>query len=121
MVGAGTELFFVQPDKSNYFGLLTAGQNGIGKIYKDQDVIIRVQGYPSEQFGYLKGKVAYISNLPNRNDSFLIRVELPKDLITNQKHQLQFRNNLLASAEIVTKERRLLERFTGKMYEIIKR
>jgi HlyD family secretion protein len=121
LVSAGTELFYVQPDKNNYFGLLTAGQNGIGKIYKNQDVIIRVQGYPSEQFGYLKGKVAYISNIPNRNDSFLIRVELPKDLITNQQQQLQFRNNLLATAEIVTKERTLLERFTGKIYELMMR
>lgn len=121
LISAGTEIFYVQPYKSNYFGLLTAGQNGIGKIYKDQDVIIRVQGYPSEQFGYLKGKVAYISNLPNRNDSFLIRVILPRDLITNQKYQLQFRNNLLASAEIVTKERRLLARITGQLSEIIRR
>jgi multidrug resistance efflux pump len=121
LVSAGSELFYVQPGKSNYFGLLTAGQNGIGKIATGQDVIIRVQGYPSEQFGYLKGKVTYISNLPNRNDSFLIRVDLPKDLITNQQYKLQFRNNLLATAEVVTKERRLLERFTGKMYEMMSR
>jgi multidrug resistance efflux pump len=121
LVGAGTELFYVQPGKSSYFGLLTAGQNGIGKIYKDQDVIIRVQGYPSEQFGYLKGKVTYISNLPNRSDSFLIRVELPKDLITNHQHKLQFRNNLLATAEVITKERRLLERFTGQLADVLRR
>jgi multidrug resistance efflux pump len=118
-VAKGTELFYVQPPTGEYFGLLTAGQNGIGKIAKGQGVLIRVQGYPSEQFGYLKGEVAYISNLPNRNDSFLIRVELPKNLRTNQRYQIQFMNNLLASAEIVTEKRRLLERFTGKLYELI--
>lgn len=121
MVQDGAELFYVQPSSGSYFGLLTAGQSGVGKIAKGQAVLIRVQGYPSEQFGYIKGTVGYISNMPNRSDSFLIKVELPHGLLTNQRQQLQFRNNLLASGEVITKERRLIERFTGKLFEIMRR
>lgn len=121
VAGVGTELFYIQPDSGKYFGLLAAGQNGIGKISVGQDVLIKVQGYPSEQFGYLKGKVGYISSLPNRNDSFQIKVELPYGLLTNQQQQFQFRNNLLASAEVITKERRLLERFSGRLFEMLRR
>jgi len=120
-IPANTELFYVQPASTSYYGSLTAGQNGIGKITVNQDVIIRMQGYPSDQFGYIKGKVSYISNLPNRNDSFLIKIALPDGLVTNQHKNLFFRNNLLASGEVITENRRLIERFTGKLYDMIKR
>ncbi|MBY0477004.1 MAG: HlyD family secretion protein [Chitinophagaceae bacterium] len=120
-LSANTELFYVQPLSTSYYGSLTAGQNGIGKIAANQDVLIRLQGYPSEQFGYIKGKVSYISNLPNRNDSFLIKVDLPNGLVTNQQKHLFFRNNLLAYGEVITENRRLFERFTGKLYDMMKR
>lgn len=121
LLPANTELFYVQPASTSYYGSFTAGQNGIGKIAANQDVLIRLQGYPSEQFGYIKGKVGYISNLPNRNDSFLIKVTLPNGLVTNQQKILFFRNNLLASGEVITENRRLIQRFTGKLYEMMKR
>ncbi len=121
LLSANTELFYIQPASTTYYASLTAGQNGIGKIALDQKVVIRLQGYPSEQFGYLTGKVSYISNLPNGNDSFLIKVDLPNGLVTNQAKTLFFKNNLLATGEIVAQNRRLLQRFTGKLYEIIKR
>lgn len=121
LLGANAELFYVQPSSTHYYASLTAGQNGIGKVLLDQKVVIRLHGYPSEQFGYLKGKVSYISNLPNGNDSFLIKVDLPNGLVTNQNKTLFFRNSLLASGEIVAQNRTLLQRFMGKLYEIIKR
>lgn len=121
LLSANTELFYIQPASTTYYASLTAGQNGIGKLALDQKVVIRLQGYPSEQFGYLTGKVSYISNLPNGNDSFLIKVDLPNGLVTNQAKTLFFKNNLLATGEIVAQNKRLIERFTGKLYEILKR
>lgn len=121
LIPVNTELFYVQPASTSYYGSLTVGQNGIGKVVTNQDVLIRLQGYPSEQFGYIKGKVGYISSLPNRNDSFLVKVVLPNGLVTNQQKTLLFRNNLLASAEVVTEKRRLIQRFTGKLSEMMKR
>ncbi|HLP39496.1 HlyD family efflux transporter periplasmic adaptor subunit [Lacibacter sp.] len=121
-VSSGTELFFVQPLSSNYYAELKAGQAGIGKLALDQKVLLYYDGYPSEEFGYLTGKLSYISPLPGRSDSFLVKVELPSgSLITNRGKQIYFRNNLHAKAEVITNNRRLIERFTGKLYEMIKR
>lgn len=120
-ITAGTELFFVQPPASSYYAEIKAGQAGIGKVAVDQKVLLYYDGYPSEEFGYLTGKLNYISNIPGRTDSFLLRVTLPDGLITNRGKQIYFRNNLHAKAEIITNNRRLTERFTGKLYELMKR
>lgn len=120
-VSAGTELFFVQPLSSMYYAELKAGQAGIGKLALDQKVLLYYDGYPSEEFGYLTGKLSYISPLPGRTDSFLVRVELPDGLVTNRGRQIYFRNNLYAKAEVITNNRRLAERFTGRLYELLKR
>ena len=52
--------------------------------------MIKVESYPSNEFGYLTGRVNYISNLPNRQDSFLVKVDLPNGLQTNYKRTLSF-------------------------------
>lgn len=120
-VAAGAELFYVQPASSNYYAEVKAGQVGFGKLAVGQKVLLYNDGYPTEEFGYLSGTISYISNLPGRTDSFLVKVDLPNGLVTNRGKQIFFRNNLHAQANVVTNERRLLERFTGKLYEIVKR
>lgn len=120
-VTVGAELFYVQPASSNYYAEVKAGQVGFGKLAVGQKVLLYNDGYPIEEFGYLSGSISYISNLPGRTDSFLVKVDLPNGLVTNLGKQIFFRNNLHAQASVVTNERRLLERFTGKLYEIVKR
>jgi multidrug efflux pump subunit AcrA (membrane-fusion protein) len=121
LVPVNTDLFYVQPEASTYYAELKTGQDGIGKITSNQKVLLRLQGYPSEQFGYVKGTVGYISNMPNRNDSFIVKVVLPEGLVTNQNKSIYFRNNLLATGEVITNDRRLFDRFTGKLYELLQR
>ena len=111
LLSTGQELLYVQPAESNYYGELMVAQNGIGKIKQDQRVIVRIEGYPSNQFGYLNGTISYISEIPTRRDSFLIKVDLVNGLNTNLNKSIQFRNNLIAQAEVVTDDRKLIERF----------
>ena len=121
LVNAGQQLFFIQPPQTNYYAEMKAGQAGFGKIKNGQKVILRLQGYPSHEFGFIEGKVSYISNLPNERDSFMTKVELPQGLTTNYKRSIFFRNNLLASAEIITDDRRLIDRLFGQLDQIIRR
>jgi HlyD family secretion protein len=98
-----------------------AGQKGLGKIKTGQKVMIKVESYPSEEFGYINGTVNYISDLPNRRDSFLIKVDLPKGLQTNYNRKIFFRNDLSAQAEIVTDSRKLFDRLMGKLKQVWER
>lgn len=117
----GQELFYIQPASSRYYGQLTVSQNGLGKIKTGQKVLIRVASYPSNEFGYLKGIVNYIPAIPGVKDSFLIKVDLPEGLRTNYNKTILFRNNLLAQGEIITDDRRLLNRFAGQLSDILRR
>ncbi|MBY0481823.1 MAG: HlyD family secretion protein [Chitinophagaceae bacterium] len=107
----GQEIFYLQPPQTTYYGQMLAPQSGLGKIKIGQHVLIRVASYPSNEFGYLTGEVAYISNIPTAKDSFLIKVDLPKGLQTNYNKSIIFRNNLAAQSEVMTDNRRLFERF----------
>lgn len=112
---AGQSLFYIEPKQTQFYAELMASQKGLGKIRTGQRVMINVESYPRSQFGYLDGVVNYISNIPNRTDSFLIRVDLPEGLQTNLHQNIFFRNNLSAKADIITDNRRLFDRLIGEL------
>lgn len=112
---AGQELFYVEPLQTKYYAELMTAQKGLGKIKKDQLVIIKVESYPSHEFGYLRGKVAHIASIADRTDSFLVKVDLVKGLYTSANKQLYYRNHLHASGDIHTDNRRLFQRFWGQL------
>ncbi len=118
---AGQELFYIVPAQQNHFGEMLASQNGIGKLKEGQKVLIRVAGYPYTEFGTLKGNIEFISTTPYKDSGFLVKVKLPDGLRTNYNKTLQFRNSLTAQAEVITDDRRLIERLLGKVTEFIKR
>ncbi|HMK03427.1 MAG TPA: HlyD family efflux transporter periplasmic adaptor subunit [Ferruginibacter sp.] len=121
LLNSGQELFYVQPPGSRYYADMRAGQSNLGKLKSNQAVLIRLESYPSEEYGYIRGTINHISGMPNARDSFIINVELPEGLKTNYNKEIFFRNNLLASAEIITDDRLLAERFFGQVMTMLKR
>lgn len=121
LIGNGQELFYIQPEQTKFYAELMAGQQGFGKIKMGQQVMIKAGSYPSNEFGYLAGTVNYISNIPNRRDSFLINVDLHNGLQTNYGKTIFFRNGLSANAEIITDNRKLFDRLAGQLKQIWER
>lgn len=121
LLNPGQELFNVQTEAGQYYAVMKAGQNNLGKLKNGQNVIIRLESYPSSEFGYLQGVINFINTSPGERDSFLVRVDLPRGLTTNYGKTLLFRNSLSASGEVITDQRRLIERFTGEAAGLFKR
>ena len=67
--------------------------------------------YPSDEFGELNGTVKSISLIPNEEGNYLINVELPQDLKTTYGKKIAFRQEMKGTANIVTEDLRLIERF----------
>ncbi|WP_324586888.1 hypothetical protein [Agriterribacter sp.] len=69
-----------------------------------------------QQYGPVIGKIDYIKTTPI-DSGYLARVELPHALLllTNYGKRLHHRNGLLAQADIITEDMRLLERFYYKL------
>lgn len=121
LIGAGQDLFYIQPQETNCYAELMVAQKGIGKVRKGEKVILKADGYPNEEYGHLTGVISYISNMPNRRDSFLVKVNLPQGLKTNYNKEIFFRNNLSAQAEIITDDRKLFDRLLGQLKQVWER
>lgn len=116
----GQPLFYVQPGNTSYFIEMLIPQYNFGKIKPGQQVLLKFQAYPFEQYGSVLGKIDYISNTPS-DSGYLAKVILPDGLMTNYKKPLQYRNGLVAQADIVTEKMRLLERFYYNLSKQFKR
>ncbi len=106
----GQLLFYVQPDSMQYYTEMFIPQYNFGKVTVGQDVLLKFQAYPYEQFGSVSGKIEFISTTPT-DSGYLAKVTLPKGLTTNYGKTIQYQYGLFAQADIVTENMRLLERF----------
>jgi multidrug resistance efflux pump len=113
---SGKLIGYVNPPDSRYYAMVTLTQNNFGKIIPGQKVQMRFDAYPYQEFGYVEGKLDYISKVPS-DSGFLATIELSKGLKTNYDINIQYRNGLKSQALIITKDTRLLDRF---YYNVIK-
>lgn len=121
MLSVGQELFYLVPREGQFFAEVSASQDNFGKVALNQEVIIKLAGYPYYEFGTLKGKVAYIPNVPLGDGMFLIRVELPNGLTTTYHKTLLYRSNLVGQAEIITNNQKLSDKIMYRFYQLVER
>jgi len=121
-VNQGDLVFTIIPSENSSFiaKLKTPPQNS-GKLKKGQKVNIKLENYPDTEFGVLKGIVKTISLIPNKDGLYLIDVKLPKELITSYNKKLDFKQEMRGTAEIITEDLRLIERFFYQFKEVLKR
>jgi multidrug resistance efflux pump len=109
-VKTGEEVLTIVPDATQPpLGKLTMPVANSGKVKPRQTVYIRLDNYPYQEYGLLKGVVKTISPVP-REARYAIEVALPQALRTSFGKHLDFHHEMQGRAEIVTEDLRLLER-----------
>ncbi|WP_367916299.1 HlyD family secretion protein [Leadbetterella sp. DM7] len=116
----GEEIMVVVPGAEGYFGEMWVGQYNFGKIRPGQEVIVKFEGYPFQEFGTVTGRIREISEIP-KDTSTLIQVDFPNGLLTNSGKKLPFKYGMKATGDIVTEDLRLIERFFYDLRKILKR
>lgn len=117
---ANQTICYINPENSHYYAEIVIPQANFGKVAVGQDVLLRFESYPFQEFGSVIGKIEFISNIPGEK-GYQAKVTLTKGLLTTYKKQVQYRDGLLANAEIVTRDMRLLERFYYNFIRQIKK
>lgn len=113
-------VFTIIPEKqSQIIGRISLPVKGAGKVAKGQKVNIRFENFPYMEYGYIIGTVKSISLIPN-NENYIVEVELPQDLKTNYNIQLKFSQEMKGSAEIITEDLRLIQRFINPVKSLLK-
>jgi multidrug resistance efflux pump len=109
-VTLGDEVMTIVPDQTQaLIGKVQMPVQNSGKVKIGQQVYIRLDNYPYQEFGMLTGVVQSISLVP-RNASYAIEVHLPYSLHTSFNKHLDFKQEMQGGAEIITEDLRLLER-----------
>lgn len=118
-VNQGDLVFTIIPNENSSFiaKLKTPAQN-LGKVKIGQKVNINLQNYPDYEFGVLKGKVNNISETSDPEGFYIIDVLLPNKLITTYNKEIIFKQEMRGTAEIITEDLRLLERFFYQFKQI---
>lgn len=111
-VNAGDLVFTIIPtESSSYIGKLKVPAQNSGKMRTGQRVNIKLDNFPDAEFGTLQGTVKNVSSLPNKEGLYLVDVSLPSSLITSYGKEIDFKQEMHGSAEIITEDLRLAERF----------
>lgn len=116
-VTVGQSVFNVVPMGGKIYGSAALEMRGAGKVQIGQNVHIKLNNYPFNEFGYLRGKIASIEITPNEN-TYTATVELTNGLTTTYNRRLPFSYQMTGTAEIVTRDLRLLERFFNQFRNI---
>jgi len=117
----GNLVFTIIPaNNSSYIGKIHAPAANSGKIKIGQRVQIKLASYPSDEFGEINGSVKAIYIIPDENGNYLMDVGLPDKLITTYDKIIEFKHEMKGTAEIVTEDLRLIERFFYQLKNILK-
>ncbi|MHA4740620.1 HlyD family efflux transporter periplasmic adaptor subunit [Dyadobacter sp. MSC1_007] len=107
---SGQEFLMVEPEVGQLAGIVKIPQTNLGKIEEGQRVLIKLDGYPYKEYGIVEGNITKLSPTPGRDSLYWGYISLPNQLKTKYKKTLFYRNGMKGTAEIVTKDRRLIER-----------
>jgi multidrug resistance efflux pump len=110
----------VPQNDSTIIGMVSLPMHGSGKVKAGQRVKIRFDSYPYQEYGMVDGVVDTKSLLPKDNASISVRVQLPNGLKTSYQKTLKFDQQMQGIAEIITEDRRFIERVFDKLISAFK-
>ena len=106
-VDAAGTMFVVVPDgKSEFVGKALLPMQGSGKVKTGQRAVIRLTGFPEQEYGGLEGKVVSISPVPDENGNYVMEIQLA-EMPGKQPPTIKVMNG---TAEIIINEQSLLKR-----------
>jgi multidrug resistance efflux pump len=120
MVKAGQELFSILPAKEEIYGEMKLGQTNFGKVKIGQEVLVKLQAYPFQEYGSLRGKISEISALPI-DSAYVLKVHFKDGLLTSNRKKIPFKYGMTAQADIITENLRLAEKFFYDLRKTMKR
>ncbi|MGN8056110.1 HlyD family secretion protein [Pedobacter sp. 22163] len=113
---ANRDVFFINPKDAVYFGEMYIPQINVGKAKVGQEVLIKVRSFPFQEYGYLKGKISTISEIPLKDSLFFSKVIISKK---TQNKRIHLKIGMLADAEILTDNLSIFERISRSVSKAI--
>jgi HlyD family secretion protein len=124
-VKVGDVLLTVVPEEEvRIVGKILLPLQGAGKVKKGQRVNVKFANYPHLEYGMVRVEISNISLVPtllNNEKGYMLEVSFPQGLVTNYGKELTFGQQMQGTAEIITDDLRLLDRFLNPIRSLWKR
>jgi multidrug efflux pump subunit AcrA (membrane-fusion protein) len=120
VLNIGQEVFYINPKNAVFLGEMHIPQYNMGKVKEGQEVLIKLQSYPYEEYGILTGNISTISDIPYKDSIFLSKVTITNDGFAKLKRTVHLKNGMNATAEIITEEGSLLSRISRNITKMLK-
>lgn len=109
----------IVPNGSGYIARAIISSTGAGKVKIGQKTFIELIDFPKTEFGMLEGKVNAMTHI-DKEGKYEISIQLPNQLKTTYNKQIPFKAQLKGTVKIITKDKRLLERFFEQLTDLVK-
>jgi HlyD family secretion protein len=123
-VSNGSVVFTVVPDnEQEIIGKASVPLTGAGKVEVGQRVNIKLDNFPYLEFGFLEGEISNLSMVPVTNENgtyYTAEIKLKNNLTTNSNKILPFNQEMQGYAEVITKDRRLIERLVEPLVSVFR-
>lgn len=127
-VRSGDALYSVMPDKNEIVGEVVIPAFGAGKVELGQPVNVKLHNFPYDEFGTIQGEVSSISQLTSITqtkdgnvETYQVTVLFPNGSLTNYGERLNLNFETKGTAEIITKDKKLIARlFDNLKYSVSK-
>ncbi|QGW29473.1 HlyD family efflux transporter periplasmic adaptor subunit [Phnomibacter ginsenosidimutans] len=116
----GQSIGSVVPPNAGYYVAVTLSQYNFGKLKIGQQARLRFTAYPYEEFGTVAAQLTGIKTLPT-DSGYMGKLMLPNGLVTDKHIALSYRHGLQAQVDIVTDNRRLLQRLLDGIDKAVRR
>ena len=124
----GDVIASIVPDEGDrVIGRLQVPSSGFGKVAEGQTVNVRLNGFPYMEFGVLKGVVESIPAVPQTVTTaegntivYTVEVSFPDSLVTTYGKELPMVQQMDGTAEIITRDRRLIEQFIDPVLSLFR-
>ena len=124
----GDVIASIVPDEGDrVIGRLQVPSSGFGKVEEGQTVNVRLNGFPYMEFGVLKGVVESIPAVPQTVTTaegnsivYTVEVSFPDSLVTTYGKELPMVQQMDGTAEIITRDRRLIGQFIDPVLSLFK-
>ena len=93
--------------------------SGFGKIEIGQKVNIKLSGFPYMQFGVLRGRIYSVSQVPGEG-GFSADIELTEGMTSSYREKIRFIHEMDGTADIITRDTRLINKFINPIRSTIK-
>lgn len=120
-VNSGDLMMIIIPDGySTAVGRAKLPASGAGKVKVGQKVKARITNFPDTEYGYVCGIVSSVSAIPDKDCNYYLEIIFPDGLKTNYNKVLPQAKKLVGTAEIVVKDKRLIENFIQPLEKILR-